>query len=90
MAQKSTATPTTATPTIEVENIPGCAHHWVIQPAMGPSSQGVCQICGESKDFQNYVEAASWGDSRHTDRSSEASKEAMALTNPAGQDDDEE
>ncbi len=85
MAQKSTATPT-----IEVENIQGCAHHWVIQPAMGPSSQGVCQICGESKDFQNYVEAASWGDSRHAGRSSEASKEAMALTNSAGQDDDEE
>ena len=87
MAQKSTATPTIE---IEVENIQGCAHHWVIQPAMGPSSQGVCQICGESKDFQNYVEAASWGDSRHSDRSSEASKEAMALTNPARQDDDEE
>ena len=85
MAQKSTATPT-----IELENIQGCAHHWVIQPAMGPSSQGVCQICGESKDFQNYVEAASWGDSRHTDRPSEASKEAMVLTNSAGQDNEDE
>ncbi len=85
MAQKATATPT-----IEVENIQGCAHHWVIQPAMGPSSQGIGQICGESRDFQNYVEAASWGDSRHTDRSSEARKEAMALTSSAGQDDEEE
>lgn len=85
MAQK-----VTATPTVEVENPQECAHHWVIQPAMGPSSQGICQICGESRDFQNYVEAASWGDSRHVDRSSEASKEAMALTNTARQDDEEE
>jgi len=56
---------------------------------MGPSSQGVCQICGESKDFQNYVEAASWGDSRHADRSGEAGKEVMALNNSTGQDDEE-
>lgn len=85
MAQKSTATPT-----IEVENIQTCAHHWVIQPAMGPSSQGVCQICGESRDFQNYVEAASWGDSRHADRSGESGKDVMALTNTGDQGEDEE
>jgi len=44
----------------------------------------------ESKDFQNYVEAAPWGDSRHADRSGEAGKEVMALNNSTGQDDDEE
>ncbi len=49
-----------------------------------------CQICGESKDFQNYVEAASWGDSRHVDRSAEAGKEVMALTNSGGQDDNDD
>ena len=80
----------TATPTAEVDNIQECAHHWVIQPAMGPVSQGICQICGDYRDFQNYVEAASWGDSRHTDRSGEARKEAMALTNSAGEDEEEE
>lgn len=79
-----------ATPTIEVENNQTCAHHWVIEPAMGPSSPGVCQICGESRDFQNYVEAASWGDSRHADRSAAAGKEVMALTNSGGQDEDDE
>lgn len=85
MAQKATVTPT-----IEVEDIPGCAHHWVIQPAMGPSSQGVCQICGESRDFQNYVEAASWGDSRHADRSGDAGKEVMALTDSGGKGEEED
>ena len=85
MVQKATATPT-----VEVEHVQTCAHHWVIQPAMGPSSQGVCQICGESKDFQNYVEAASWGDSRHTDRSGEAGKEALALTRSSDEGEEEE
>ena len=41
-----------------------CAHHWVIQPADGPMSNGACQICGESRDFNNYVETATWGDTR--------------------------
>ena len=80
----------TANPTVEVEDVKTCAHHWVIQPAMGPSSPGVCQICGETKDFQNYVEAASWGDSRHTDRSEEASKEAIAVNSPSNEDEEEE
>jgi hypothetical protein len=79
----------TATPTVEVENVNTCAHHWVIQPAMGPSSPGICQICGETKDFQNYVEAASWGDSRHTDRSEESSKEAIAVNTSSAEDEDE-
>ena len=85
MAQK-----TVATPIVEVDNVPACAHHWVIQPAMGPSSQGICQICGESKDFQNYVEAASWGDSRHTGRSEESSKEVLAVSNSSDEDEEEE
>ena len=85
MAQK-----TVATPIFEVENVRVGADHLVIQPAMGPSSEGICQICGESKDFQNYVEAASWGDSRHTDRSEESSKEALAVSNSTDEDGDDE
>ena len=80
----------TATPTVEVENVNTCAHHWVIQPAMGPSSPGICQICGETKDFQNYVEAASWGDSRHNGRSEESSKEAIAVNTSSDEDEDED
>lgn len=41
-----------------------CAHHWVIQPANGPFSSGVCRVCGEARDFKNYIEAGAWGDSR--------------------------
>lgn len=47
---------------------PVCAHHWVIQPADGPMSNGTCQICGESRDFNNYVETATWGDTRLSNR----------------------
>jgi len=35
-----------------------CIHHWVIQPANGPVSNGACQICGENREFENYVESA--------------------------------
>ncbi len=47
-----------------------CRHHWSIQPADGPVSQGVCQRCGEVREFKNYVEAATWGDSRLANRNS--------------------
>ena len=41
-----------------------CRHHWVIQPANGPESQGECQVCGEVKSFKNHVDNGSWGDIR--------------------------
>ena len=30
-----------------------CAHHWVIEPAMGARSAGVCKLCGARNDFAN-------------------------------------
>ena len=46
-----------------------CRHHWVIQPATGPVSAGLCQVCGESREFKNYVEASTWGDDKSAARS---------------------
>lgn len=40
-----------------------CVHHWSIQAATGPQSKGECLNCGEQKQFQNYVEASTWGES---------------------------
>ena len=58
----------TTAPTSESENteaaVEVCRHHWVIQPADGPVSNGSCQICGENRQFKNYVESATWGESR--------------------------
>lgn len=32
-----------------------CSHHWRIERPSGETSKGVCQICGASRDFLNYV-----------------------------------
>ena len=37
-----------------------CAHHWVIERSNGPISEGVCQRCGEQREFNNSVHAPSW------------------------------
>ena len=66
----------TQEPEIEIQtasSLAGCRHHWVIQPADGPVSNGSCQICGESREFKNYVESATWGDSRISGKSASAS-----------------
>jgi hypothetical protein len=33
-----------------------CQHFWLIEPALGPTSPGVCKFCGEKKTFLNIVE----------------------------------
>jgi len=30
-----------------------CTHHWVIEAAHGPLSEGVCQHCGGKREFKN-------------------------------------
>ena len=37
-----------------------CAHHWVIAAPNGPTSEGVCQRCGEQRDFQNSLPHQPW------------------------------
>lgn len=76
-----------------IEEAPQCMHYWVIQPATGPVSLGICQTCGDTREFKNYVEGASWGDSRLSSRSNgEESKEvSRAVVNASDGDDlDEE
>ena len=33
-----------------------CTHHWVIESPAGPTSEGVCQKCGETRQFSNSVQ----------------------------------
>ena len=33
-----------------------CCQHWNIQPADGPVSSGVCQICSETREFKNSMD----------------------------------
>ncbi len=43
-----------------------CSHHWVIAPAEGPISLGVCKKCDLVRQFKNSIE---WGDGRESSRS---------------------
>ena len=66
----------TQEPETEIQSAPSvavCRHHWVIQPADGPVSNGSCRVCGEHREFKNYVESATWGDSRISGKSASAS-----------------
>lgn len=36
----------------------GCSHYWIIESAVGPTSNGTCIICGEERVFRNYLEAS--------------------------------
>jgi hypothetical protein len=38
-----------------------CRHHWMIQPATGPVSDGICQNCGDVQQFFNSIDyEAAW------------------------------
>ena len=42
-----------------------CQHHWLIEPPTGPTSDGVCHLCGEKRAFDNSQSAVAhrWGSS---------------------------
>ena len=46
----------------KTEVLAGCRHHWIIESPHGPTSQGVCKLCGAVRDFINYVPDMRWGD----------------------------
>ena len=71
---------TSIPPIDELENPVECRHHWVIQAATGPMSQGICQLCGLIREFKNYVEAATWGDTRLARRA--AAADAKVVVEP--------
>ena len=31
------------------------AHHWRIEEANGPTSGGVCKVCGVAREFKNWL-----------------------------------
>ena len=31
-----------------------CHHYWVIESPKGPTSRGVCKLCGEEREFSNH------------------------------------
>lgn len=42
-------------PEISADN-GGHYHYWKIEPAEGPTSRGICKLCGEEREFLNSVQ----------------------------------
>lgn len=78
MTQKAPVTEPPVTESVAEQAEPQCCHHWAIQPATGPVSSGVCQVCGEVREFKNYVEASTWGDDKGASRTKKAVKETVS------------
>ena len=90
MAQRTTIAPIPEVEDNTAATVAECRHHWVIQPADGPVSTGACQICGESREFKNYVESATWGDSRIASKNSSASAGVESTSDDEDDQDAEE
>ncbi len=42
------------------QSIASCTHHWVIESPNGPTSMGVCKICGLNAEFKNSTQGTGW------------------------------
>ena len=40
----------------------GCRHHWLIESPQGPTSMGICKLCGAQKEFRNSASDLLWED----------------------------
>ena len=45
---------------LEEQAEPECRHYWVIDTPAGPTSTGVCRLCGAQRDFENYMGSRPW------------------------------
>lgn len=39
-----------------------CRHHWVIESPQGPTSMGMCKLCGAQREFSNSATDFLWED----------------------------
>ena len=46
--------------TVTEEAESDCMHHWMIESPNGPTSQGVCKICGVRSEFRNSMPGSGW------------------------------
>ena len=69
------------------ENVSQCPHHWLIDPAGGPTSEGVCRLCGAHRHFRNYLDDAPWDNNEPG--SGDSVKAAISSVSPADEPDEE-
>ena len=48
------------TVTEQEETLSDCKHHWLIESPNGPTSQGVCKLCGMQSEFKNSMPGSGW------------------------------
>ncbi|MFN3974912.1 MAG: hypothetical protein ACK4K2_06550 [Dehalococcoidia bacterium] len=39
-----------------------CRHKWALDMPNGPTSIGRCRVCGEVREFRNYLASSYWED----------------------------
>ncbi len=44
----------------EKEGADQCHHHWLIDAAGGPTSKGICRVCGAERQFKNSLDSTEW------------------------------
>ena len=44
----------------EVQETAECMHFWMIDQPNGPTSVGVCKLCGEKQEFRNSIVGSGW------------------------------
>ena len=57
-----------------------CVHQWMIDPPAGPTSEGHCKLCGETRAFKNSLEISYWDSQR---KKANAAKAAASKSAPA-------
>ena len=66
-------------PDIESQENVECVHYWIIDVPSGPVSKGKCRLCGEGKEFRNYLESGSgWDDDRSLTQASVAGRSSLS------------
>ncbi len=64
-----------------------CGHYWLIDSPGGPTSKGVCRLCGIERQFRNYLENARWDEDGSSDQESVKASIASSLTGNDAQED---
>jgi hypothetical protein len=55
---------TTQSVTEQVQSTRSCVHHWIVEPAGGPTSLARCRRCGDERSFFNDPDAVIARDDR--------------------------
>ena len=57
-----------------------CGHHWLIDSPGGPTSKGVCRLCGIERQFRNCLESVRWDDDGSSEQELVKASIASSLT----------